>query len=170
MYTDVRELLGLTFVPNIKVAPHPLARAGSIAICTVSTMHIVQASLLLHNTSTGNATSVDALIWGVRAIGHSMHCTRISSESIAIIMICSAIIALMASTLRLGWVRLTLFLPQHCILGIMTIGGLWAAYLGSYLDHTAKPWEHILADQITLLALFVIHTSAILRRARDPNG
>jgi hypothetical protein len=42
--------------------------------------------------------------------------------------------------------------------------------IGPPLDGTVEPWEHIAADQTALLALFVIHTSAILRRARDPRG
>jgi hypothetical protein len=144
--------------------PHPFARGGSVAICAVSVMHLIQAGLLLWSPAAGNATGMRALLTVLDAAGGG------SAEGAAPAMVIAALLAAAGALLRLGWVRLLIFVPQHLVLGVMALGGLYAASRGAYLDGTVIGWEHILADQLPLAALFVVHSSAILRRAWDPNG
>lgn len=141
---------------------HPFARGGSVAIVAISLMHITQATLWMLFPAASNATCMMALLITFRAI----HEARI----LPTIMIVTAVLALVGAVSRIGWLRLVIFLPQHFMLGVMAVGGLGAAVLGMYLDGTVKQWSHILSDQLPLVALFAIHTSAIIRRARDPNG
>lgn len=153
----------MTYIPYVEFDPHPFARGGSVAICSVSFMHIIQAILLFFLPAAGDATNMKAFLIFLKTV-------HVGLESTSVILIVTAILALFAALMRLGWIRLALFLPQHFILGIMTIGGLYAAYIGSYLDGTVMQWEHIFTDQLPLTILFIVHSSAIIRRARDPNG
>lgn len=143
--------------------PHPLVRGGSIVICTVSTMHILQASLLAYSHVAGNATPLWGLLYVLRNFG-------VSEAAAVPVIITTAALALGGTLLRLGWIRLALFFPQHFFLGVMALAGLYAASRGSYLDGTVISWVHILTDQLPVTALFIIHTSAIMRRAWDPDG
>lgn len=154
----------MTFTPELRFDPHPFARGGSFAICSVSAMHIVQALLILYSPLAINATGLAALFYAFTSIG----CRSLNVLSGT--MVVTAVLSLMGAICCLGWIRLMIFLPQHFLLGIMAIGGMVAAFHGSYLDGTVKPWEHIAADQFPMLTLFAIHSSAIVRRARDPNG
>jgi hypothetical protein len=81
-----------------------------------------------------------------------------------------AALALVGAAFRVGLLRIAIFVPQHLLLGGMAWGGLLASYQGNYLDGTSMAWVHINADQVGYVALFVVHSSAIVRRCRDPNG
>lgn len=150
---------------KLKLDPHPFSRGGSIAIISICAMHIMQASLLLYSPAAGNATSMKALLLTILALGIPGN-----DRALSYTMIITALLALYGAMFRVGKIRLAVFIPQHLMLGVMAIGGLWAAAHGAYLDGTAMPWVHILADQLGIVALFVVHTSAIIRRAQDPNG
>ena len=155
----------MPFKPRLEIDRHWFARGGSVAIVCVSVLHIIQAGLLLHSAETVNSTSLLALVI-------SLH-TVYSGDALPVVsttMIITAMISLVGALFRLGWFRLALFMPQHFLLGIMAIGGIAASIQGHYLDGTVIAWSHILADQLSMTALFVIHSSAIIRRAGDPNG
>jgi hypothetical protein len=144
--------------------PHPFARGGSVAICTVSLMHVVQSLMISVWPASGNATPLRALLYVSEGFG-------IDSDWVVVtLLILSALLGLTGALLRLGYIRLMMFVPQHFFLGVMAIGGLYAAWEGQYLDGTVMPWSHILSDQMPVTVLFLVHSSAILRRARDPNG
>jgi hypothetical protein len=153
----------MTYRVTFAVDPHPFSRGGSVAICAVSALHLFQAFMLVWVHSAGNATPLRALLFVFWQFGVGLWL------AIPLLSI-TATSALVATTFRLGWVRLFMLAPQHLFLGIMAAGGLYAAYRGTYLDGTVIPWGHILVDQLPVTALWVIHTSAILRRAWDPNG
>jgi len=91
---------------------------------------------------------------------HGMHVA-------AIFMLWSAILGLAGALLRLDWIRLALFMPQQIVLGIMAGGGMLAAHQGMYFDGTIVPWQHIYVDQMGMVALFIAHLFAILRRCWD---
>lgn len=143
--------------------PHPFARGGSFAICAVSVMHAAQAGLLFWTHAGGDSTPVRALLFILWTFG-------IGPRVAIPILITTSALAMLGAMCRLGWVRLLVFVPQHFCLGVMAFGGLYAASRGSYLDGVVMPWGHILTDQLPISALFAVHTSAIVRRARDPNG
>lgn len=140
----------------------PFTRNGAVAICAVSLMHIVQGVLILSSASAVNATPTTALL----VVFHAADSPD-GARFMAIIVLLSAFTALAGTLLRVGWVRLATLMPQHFFLGIMAFGGMWAALHSAYLDGTARPWQHIATDQIGLVALFAIHSYAILRRAQD---
>lgn len=140
-----------------------------MAICSISVMHIYQASLLIYAAATANATPIAALIYAFVKTGDAAGLPDLVWW-LPWVLIASACIALVGAVFRFGWIRLALFLPQHLFLAGQMAGCVAAMIHGAYLDNTIKPWEHISADQAGVIALFVIHSSAILRRCRDPNG
>ncbi len=148
-----------------RLDPHPFSRGGSWAILTISMMHIYQALILSWWPQALRATDMTALFLALRMINLQIHV-----PSLQIIMILSSILALIGAFFRVGRIRLIVFLPQHLIIGAMAWGGLYASYVGHYLDGTHVSWAHISVDQIGYLSLFSIHSSAIIRRYRDPNG
>lgn len=151
---------------KIALDPHPFARGGSWAIVCVSAMHIFQAAMMLTwPVKAYSATSLIALLKVFHVLG-----SPDGTHFLSAVMIASALFGLWGATCRMGWARLAVFVPQHILLGIMTGGAVWAWLLGHYLDGTVVPWQHIATDQIVLIALFAVHTSAIVRRCRDPNG
>jgi hypothetical protein len=153
----------MPFRVRLSLDPHPFSRGGSVAICAVSLLHFIQATLYLYSDVAGNATPLRGLLYVFWAFG-------IAPKLAIPILMVSAMLGLVGALCRLGWIRLAIFLPQHLCLGIMAGGGVFAAWQGAYLDGTALPWVHILVDQIPVSAIFLVHTSAIVRRARDPNG
>lgn len=155
----------MAYIPSIEIDRHPFARGGSVAICMVSLMHLTQAYLLLRSGLASNATSLAALVYASRWVDPDD-----GRHLLAAILFCTASLALIGAFLRLGWIRMAIFLPQHFLLTVMMIGCMAAAWHGAYLDGTVKPWQHIAADQMTIVALWLVHASAIVRRARDPNG
>ncbi len=153
----------MTFAPRWEFDPHPFLRGGSVAIVSVSVMHIIQAMLWIWSPAAAHASNMRAFLILLETVG-------VHSRAGSVILVTMAVSAIVGATMRLGWGRIATFLPQHFILGVMTFGGLYASYLGHYLDGTVMEWEHILTDQMPLAALFIVHSSAIIRRARDPNG
>jgi hypothetical protein len=148
-----------------KLDPHPFSRGGSWAIVTISAMHVYQSAMLQFNPAALHATDLAALVMAFRYI-HLMD----GILFLQVIMVLSSGAALCGAFYRLGYVRLIIFMPQHLLLAAMAWGGIVAAIHGSYLDGTPMAWAHISADQIGYMALFSIHSSAIVRRCRDPNG
>ena len=156
----------LTYIPRLKFDRQPFLRGGSFCIVSVSLMHFVQAILLFWSHHTGDATNMLAFLFFIKEI-----CVDgIIFEIASFVFIFTSVLAICGTLLKLGWIRIVTLLPQHFILTIMTIGGLYASWIGTYLDGTKMQWEHILADQMPLVALFIVHSSAILRRVNDPNG
>jgi hypothetical protein len=148
---------------RFELDPNPFARGGSVAIFCVSLMHILQAMLIFDSNYTLNAT-------GIKALNIVFDKLDFDINYLAGLMIFTAILALFGTLMRLGWVRLAIFIPQHFILGVSALGGAFATINGAYLDGTVIAWQHIMADQTPAAMLFAVHSSAILRRARDPNG
>lgn len=152
--------------------PRPFSRGGSVAIVSVSVVHIYLATLLLFQPLTANATNVRALVMGFKAI-HPPG----GVGFMAAILVLSALSAMVGALFKLGYVRVLTFLPQCVFLGFSAAGGQIAAWLDHYLDGTgfypdgsAIPWQHISADQVGYAALFVVYASAILRRCWEPNS
>lgn len=155
--------------PKFGVDPHPFDRHGTFPICVISAIHIIEAGLLAFWPVAANATPIASLIYFFAVVGTYIGLPDLI-RWLPTIMCLSAAIAIIAALFRLGPMRLALFAPQNILLGVMSIGGLIAAYLNHYLDMTPKPWPHILADQIGFSALFAIHCWAMVRRSRDPHG
>ena len=149
---------------NFKAAGWKLRRAfgkkGSAVICVVSWMHIIQAGLYLENQVAGNATCMRAIVFVFETFG-------ISLGLLVPLFLITAILAMVGALANLGWGRLMIFMPQHFFLGVMAIGGIFASMAGHYLDGTVVQWQHILTDQLPMVALFVVHSSSIIRRARE---
>lgn len=148
-----------------KLDPHPFARGGSVAIVSVSVVHLVDTLWMLIFPVSRDATCMSAIISVMHAVA-----PWLGINGLAVFMAISAVVALMGAFCRLGFIRLAAFLPQHLFLGMMTAGGLYAAKAGAYLDGTVMAGAHVFTDQNMYIAMFVVHSSAILRRARDPNG
>jgi hypothetical protein len=147
--------------------PHPFARGGSVAIICVCVVHVVMALLLAVDSSAAGATEMTALIYAFQyflGVACPAHSCLIAT------MIVSALLALIGALMRIGRVRLAIFFPQHVLLIVMAGGGCWAIVQGAYLDGTVMPRAHIAAGELAVVALCAIHSSAIVRRARDPNG
>ena len=140
---------------------HPFIRGGSVCIVSVSVMHILQGFMLMQFPATGRATDVIMFLT-------VFHASKIEAE---LLLISGGFLGFFFwAVLRLGFIRLMLFLPQHFFLGIMALGALVAVVQGSYLDGVIMEPSHILADQLPIFALFIVHSSAIIRRSRAPNG
>ncbi len=148
---------------RLELDPHPFSRGGSAAICAVSGMHFLQAVLLLSTTTAGNATPLRGFLYFLWAFD-------VGLWTAPWFLVAAATLGLIGALFRLGWIRLAVFLPQHFFLGIMAGGGMYAAWQGVYLDGTPMSWAHILTDQVPVSVLFFVYSSAIVRRARDPNG
>lgn len=159
----------LSWHPRFSIDPHPFARGGSVAICAVSAMHIAQAVLLMQSSAAANATPISALIYVFAKFGSAVGLPYFVWW-LPPALCASAALALVGALFRLGWIRLAIFIPQHFLLGAMVVGSIYAVGQGAYLDGTVKPWQHIAADQIGMLALFIVYSSAILRRCSDPDG
>ena len=123
-------------------------------------MHITQAVILTIPGGSGATDMIALLRWAVFGTGHFV---------LFAVMITSAVLALYGALFRVGWPRITLFVPQIILLGIEALGGIDAASAGSYLDGTVVPgaFAHILNDQIGYACLLAIHFIAIIWRAQD---
>jgi hypothetical protein len=152
-------------VMRFEFDPHPFARGGSFAIFATSAMHLYQLFLMIASPASIKATCLYALV----SVFH-LFVRNDNMIVLYILLVASASLSLTGALFRLGWARLLIFLPQHFVLGIMAYGGLIAALEGRYLDGTVMDWSHISADQVGFICLFVVHSSAIVRRCRDPNG
>jgi hypothetical protein len=150
---------------SYRLVARPFSRHGARVIMTVSALHLYQAVMMLHWPSAGQSTCLIALLNVLHALD-----SPDGRVFMAITMVVTAALALMAAFLRLGWMRLAMFMPQHFILGTMAFGGIWASVVGHYLDGVIVTWQQISTDQMGLMALFIVHTDAILRRSRDPSG
>lgn len=152
-------------LPAPRLSPKPLSRNGAFTIITVSTMHIVQAVIVLFNAQAARATPLMSLV----QLMHKIYPPD-GTHLLALVMCLSAVMAFLGAVLSMDGMRLSLFLPQNFILGVMAFGGLQATLDHQYLDGTVIPWAHIFVDQLGMTVLFVIHSGAILRRAEDPHG
>lgn len=150
---------------KFELDPYPFSRGGSVVIVVIALMHVYQAGLLHWWPSAIHATNLTAVSMAFRFLhlANGIVCLQI-------IMYTAAALAVIGAFFRLGWIRVAIFIPQHLILGAMAWGGLLAAYQGHYLDGTQVSWAHITADQAGYVALFLMHSSAIIRRCQDPNG
>lgn len=140
--------------------PHPLERAGTGAILLVSLMQLVEIALFLAFPSAIGATPLLALLFTAAGRTHFL----------AAGMLVSIALAAIGAFCRIGWPRLLLLIPQHFLLGVMALGYVAAAFRGSYLDATPMGWPHIAAEATIVTTLWLVHSHAIVRRARDPNG
>lgn len=136
-----------------------------MAIVAIALMHVYQSWLMYKNVAALGATNLTAVLLAFR-FNHLAN----GMAYMQLMMCAAAALALFGAFCRLGWVRIVIFIPQHLILGAMAWGGVYAAHVGHYLDKTPMAWSHISADQFGYVALFVVHSSAIVRRCRDPNG
>lgn len=159
------------YMPHLAIDPHPLARGGSVAICAVSATNVYLACLMIANPLAANATNLTALVMGFAAIHapDGLHFVE------GVMLACAALAAL-GAVLRLGVIRVLMFIPQAVLLGGVAYGGQHAAWIGHYLDGTAHypngvpiPWQHISGDQICWTGLFIVYASAIARRCWEPN-
>lgn len=139
-----------------------------MCICVASIILAWVAWLLTTCPATANATPVGALIYIGFLVGRALGLPDVI-RWLPEILWASAALSLTGTLFRLGWIRLALFLPENLILGCMATGGVIAAVHGSYLDGTIKPWQHISADQAFCLGFYIVHLSAIWRRAGDTN-
>lgn len=160
----------MKYIPKIEFDKHPFLRAGSFVIICISIMQIIQGILRLYSPYAGDATNIKALLMFLKNIGIDYIYLGLSYEIKPWILVIAGVLGLFGTLLRLGWIRIASFIPQHFILGTMAIGAIYAAYIGQYLDGTPMHWEHILTDQIPVIALFLVHSNAIIRRVNDPNG
>lgn len=140
-----------------------LTRNGSVVICSVSALHIFQAVMILTWPSAGAATG----LLGIWLVCHDILRAPDGMHFVAAVMLVSAGMALIGTLCSLGRVRLSLFMLQHLLLGIMAGAGVLASVRGTYLDGTIIPWQHIATDQAIILAFFVAHSWAILERSFD---
>lgn len=145
------------------IDPDPFSRNGSIAIFATSIMHLIQATLISRFSEAANATDTTSLLFVFQTIG-------LDKSAMVLLMVATATLATLGMLLRLGWTRLAMFMPQHFFLGVMAIGGIFAVAQGKYLDGTVVIWAHILTDQLPIIALFFVHSGAIIRRSWDLNG
>jgi hypothetical protein len=60
-------------------------------------------------------------------------------------------------------------LPQQFLLLVSAFGGIRAAVLGHYADGTVRPWQFIVADQLPVILLALIYTTAMLAMGRVRN-
>lgn len=142
----------------------PFDRAGTLTILSVSLLHLYQGGMLLTQAHAVTATPLLALRDVLDGIGLHTH------DTLGALLLATALVALAGAFHKIGWPRILFFVPQHFVLGVMALGGVWATFLGHYLDGTVIPWQHISADQAPMTALFLAHTAAILRRCWDPSG
>jgi hypothetical protein len=139
------------------------ARGGAMTILICVLMHSYQGILLLAAPHAINATPLLALSTVFRALE-----IRDAHLLLGWLLIVSSALAGGGALARVGRLRIWLFLPQHFFLGVMATGGIWASFLGHYLDGTVIPWQHISADQAPIAALFLVHTVAIVLRCWEP--
>jgi hypothetical protein len=57
-------------------------------------------------------------------------------------------------------------LPQQFLLLVSAFGGIRAAALGHYPDGTVRPWQFIMADQLPVILLALIYTTAMVAMGR----
>jgi hypothetical protein len=140
-------------------------RAGTLTIVSVCLLHLYQSVMLGIDSAAVGATPLLAL----RDVLHAAHLywPHKSHLILAVVLAVSAVTATAGALLSVGQARIWLLMPQHFLLGVMAGGGVWAAWIGRYLDGTVIPWAHISADQAPIMALFLAHTAAILRRCWD---
>jgi hypothetical protein len=149
---------------RLALDPHPFARGGSVAIVTISLVHVSQAVVVHLWPLSARATDI---MGGVMVL-HFIHMTWL--PCLPLLLYLSSVLALFGALFQVGWMRLIVFVPQNLLLGAMAFGGVIAMIKGAYLDGTPMTWPHIYNDQIWVAAMWVVHSSAILRRCWDPNG
>ena len=145
-----------------RLDPDAFRRDGTAPLCLISLLLLCHACLLTFWPEAENATNLLALArWVVFGYGHGL---------LVVVLVTSALLSMIGAVFHVGRSRVLYFVPQAVLLGVMGYGGVDAAWGGAYLDHTAIPWPHILADQLGYLTLFGINIWALVARAHDPNG
>lgn len=128
-------------------------------ILMVSFLHLTWAALLLSSASAAHSTPVGAVI------------TVLHSRSAAVVALAgTGLLALLAAwfhenplhrSMRPRYLAL-LLVPQQILLIMSAAGGISAAINGHYADGVARPWQFILGDQLPVILVALLYTTAIL--------
>ena len=140
-------------------------RAGTPTFLTVAGMHAVQAGILFSTAAANGCIAV----WTLMFVSHYLLPNAIHETGIRLIVagtlsLCvgCALTAVFVSRLNMMY-RIALLLPQQILLVVVALGALWFVILSSYADGVLRSRWFILADQVPIMWLFVLHTVSILR-------
>jgi hypothetical protein len=143
------------FLPSAR----PVYAYGAVAIAVIALGHFCIGTILLLTDRANGCIIADAIL---TAFDHKRWLAGIALLLASI----TAIYGLLTKTFT-GMSRLWLLSPQQAILTITLIGVANAIINQHYADHVYRDWQHIFVDQLGWIALFYIHGSGIIRRARD---
>lgn len=136
-------------------------------ILMVSFLHLTWAALLLWTPAAAHSTPVAAVI----SVFHSR------AGAVAALA-GTGVLALVAAWFHQNPTRIAThprylalaLIPQQVLLFMSAAGGITAAIRGHYADGVARPWQFIIGDQLPVILVALLYTTAILiaGRARRP--
>lgn len=124
-----------------------------------SIIHLAQAMLLIASAEAAGATPVHSIVWIVGG--------RHAGAGALILCSLLSLWAILGRHRDLVF-RLALLLPQQALLSLVAAGGLIAMMTERYADGVLRPLPFVMADQLPSVAMFGMHTYALVRGARWP--
>ncbi len=132
---------------------------GAVAVAGTSATHILIGIILLSGPEGADCVIGNAIIRAMDGI-------RWLAGTVMVLAAMAALYGLLTRNF-MGLKRLWWLAPQQAVLAVTVIGVINAVVLQHYADGVYRPWQFILVDQLGWLAVFYIHGSGIVRRARD---
>lgn len=133
--------------------------AALYVIIYASLLHYAWAALLAYDPAAGNSTPVHVLV----------HYCGGRPQAVFVLLL-TATMALCAPLVHHPAVRRAmlpvLLIPQQIILFMSAGAGIDAALVGHYADLTPRPWPFILSDQLPVILVSLLYTTALLTIGR----
>lgn len=143
----------------------PVGEAAALyAIGLVSFMYVAWAVLLISLPAAAHATPVSPIA------------TLLGGRIVTIaILLGAAVLAQGAVWFHrrrtlLDHLLILALIPQQLLLLVSAFGGIRAAVDGHYADGTVRPWQFIVADQLPVILLALVYTTAMLAMSRVQEG
>ena len=133
-------------------------------VLLVSLLHLAWAVLLAVSPQAGHPTPIQP----VQAVCGGRAGAIAALTASAVLALTAAVLhrrKVIVATIRERLLALAL-IPQQFLLLVSAGGGVTAAALGHYADGTVRPWEFILGDQLPVILVAFLYTTAILALGR----
>lgn len=128
-------------------------------VLTVSILHLIWAGLLLSSLAAAHSTPVEAVV----SVLHSRVGAIIALAGTGVLALAAAWYHESPAHPPIGRRLLALALiPQQVLLIISAGGGIAAAVRGHYADGVTRPWQFIAGDQLPVILIALLYTTAIL--------
>lgn len=135
----------------------PVEDPSLYIVLIVSVLHLLWAGLLLWSPAAAHSTPVEAVV----SVTHNRAGAVALLAGTGVLALIAAWLHERHRSLRPAYLAL-LLIPQQILLVVSAAGGITAALRGHYADGVARPWQFILGDQLPVILIALLYTTAIL--------